>query len=297
MRKPPWTISDLEQFVDDNPLTYSIPGHTPGHEVDLEAAHEVFHAQTKYHRATSQGQARRIRAHIEAPALVAKCVLGQHRRVGKSLLLPAPSDISGSLADVLANRQTVRREQLDVGRPICAQLLSSVLHHGVRANRRAPVKKVPGLMQYFRPYPSAGALYPCEVYLAVGQVENVPPGIYRYDARQHDLLPCRSLPRAGQSQRDFSEVETGFYTRPPACAVIITSVFERAVRKYGTRGYRLALIEAGHILQNLSLVASALGLDGLVSASFYEAELESLLGLDGVSEGVLAAFLMAGRPE
>jgi nitroreductase len=59
----------------------------------------------------------------------------------------------------------------------------------------------------------------------------------------------------------------------------------------------LALIEAGHILQNLSLVASALGLDGLVSASFYEAELESLLGLDGVSEGVLAAFLMAGRPE
>ena len=292
MQKPPWTIADLDRFVDDEPLAYSIPGETPGHGVDLEAAHELFHEQTKYHRATSRGRARRIRAHIEEPPLIAKCVLGRHRRVGKGVSLPAPTDISGSLGEVLANRKSVRREQLGAERLVCVKLLSNMLYHSVRTNRQVPVKKVPGLMQDFRPYPSAGALYPCEVYLAIANVEGLSPGIYRYDARQHDLLLCKSHPDTGRPLRDFSDVETEFYETPPACAVIMTAVFERSVRKYGARGYRLALIEAGHILQNLSLVASAIDLKGLVSASFYEAELENLLGIDGVSEAVLAAFLM-----
>lgn len=292
MLQPPWIISGLDRFADEEPLAYSVPGSTPGHEVDLSAPHELFHEQTKYHRATSQGRARHIKAHIEEPRLIAKCVLGQHKRAGESVTLPPPADLSGSLAEALASRKSVRREHLDAGKPVCAETLSGLLHHGVRVNRQAPVKKVPGLVQGFRPYPSAGALYPCEVYLAVAAVQGVPPGVYRYDAHAHDLLLCRPLPDAARRVNDFSDAETGFYETPPPCAIIVTSVFERAVRKYGARGYRLALIEAGHILQNLSLIASALELSGHVSASFYEAEVENLLGIDGVSEAVLAAFLM-----
>ena len=78
------------------------------------------------------------------------------------------------------------------------------------------------------------------------------------------------------------------------CAIVVTAVFERTVQKYERRGYRLAVIESGHIMQNLILVGAGTGLRALVSASFYEDELESLIMVDGVTEAVIATVLLAG---
>ena len=289
MSRQEWTSLSLDDFeVTDDFLASAIPGDTPGQKADPDALHEIFHEQTKQHRATSLGRSRTIRAHVEQPGLVARCVRGYHRRQGMGVALPEPGKITLSLADALARRVTVRRE--DLAGAIPATTLSTLLYHSARAQRSAKPKAAPELTQHFRPYPSAGALYPCEIYLAVSAVEGLPSGMYRYDGLRHDLVPCK--PMAGEG-REYKSVEVGAgETRSPACAILITSVFERAVRKYGSRGYRLALIEAGHILQNLSLVATSLELGTLVSASFYEAELERLIDIDGVSEAVLAGFLI-----
>lgn len=301
----PWTHLELEAFASpEEPLVYTVPGDTPGQRVDLASLHELFHAQTKYHRATASGQIRTIQAHLKDPALIARCVNGRHRRPVRGISLPEPAALSTGLGEALAGRKSAKRDMLCVdesaireekGSALTLENLSTLLHHSARSQRSAAPSAAPDLTQHFRPYPSAGALYPCEIYLAVANVEGLAAGIYRYDSLHHDLLLCPKRAGAKKGADTFNNVEMGVWDTPPACALIVTSVFERSVRKYGERGYRLALIEAGHILQNMSLVAGALALNSLVSASVYEAELEALLGIDGVSEAVLATFLVGPR--
>jgi len=293
MSRSDWTSLGLDEFeTSDDPLAYFMAGDTPGQRVDPDALHEIFHEQTKQHRATSLGLLQTVRAHVEQPSLVAQCVRGRHRRQEEGVALPQPGRVNVSLEDALARRASARRDAVDG--PISADILSTLLHHSARAQRSAKPKVAPHLTQHFRPYPSAGALYPCEIYLAVSAVEGLPAGMYRYDGLRHDLVPCHAMQEEEQA---FNRVEMGATgSASPACAIMVTSVFERSVRKYGARGYRLAVIEAGHILQNLSVVAAGLDLAALVSASFYEAELERLINVDGVSEAVLAGLLIGGGP-
>lgn len=289
-----WTSLGLDEICEDDPLAYTIAGDTPGQSVDLDALHEIFHEQTKYHRATSVGIAATIRAHLEHPDLIRRGVMGRHQRTGPGLTLPAPMELDATLTDMLARRITSRRER--IGGEISARALSSLLYHSAYAERSSSLEAMPDLTQFFRPYPSAGALYPCEIYLVINAVSGVPAGVFRYDAIKHGLVQTPAGRSPASDETGFCAVESGpADRRAPACAVVVTSVFERSTRKYGLRGYRLALIEAGHILQNLSLVATSLGLRSQVSASFYETELEDLIGVDGVSEAVLATFLV-GEP-
>jgi SagB-type dehydrogenase family enzyme len=69
-----------------------------------------------------------------------------------------------------------------------------------------------------------------------------------------------------------------------ALVVAFTAVLERTKRKYGERGYRYALIEAGHVAQNLCLAAGALGLACMTVCGFFDDKLNDLFGLDGVDE-------------
>lgn len=295
MQKPDWLHDELDTFaLADDDLAYCVPGDTPGHSTSLDAAHELFHEQTKYHRASAFGLFQNIAAHLKQPALIERCVLGRHASSPQAVPLPPAAQLDTSLGQALMQRKSHPRASTAL--PMTAQTLSTLLHNAVRTNRAAQVEQVPALTQHFSPYPSAGALYPCELYLALAGIDDIPAGIYRYHAISHSLSPCQPSDTDGV---DFRSVEAGYgdSAPPPACAIIISSVFQRSVRKYGTRGYRLALLEAGHMLQNLSLVAAALDLSSLVSASFYEAELEALIGVDGVSEAVLACFLCGAAAE
>lgn len=295
MFKTDWMHQALDAFVDDDaPLSYTVPGDTPGHSAALDIPHEVFHEQTKYHRATSAGIFQNIAAHLKHPELIKRSAAGRHPQAPNAIALPIPGRGEVSLVEALAQRKSHRREEVTT--PLSAQTLSTLLHYAVSTNRSEEIAQVPGLAQHFSPYPSAGALYPCEVYVALAAVEGVLPGVYRYHAVNHTLSPCRSGDNGGS---DFISAETSYGqdAAPPACAFIITSVFQRSVRKYGPRGYRLAIIEAGHILQNLSLLATALDLASLVSASIYESEVEALIDVDGVSEAVLACFLCGSKNE
>ena len=81
-----------------------------------------------------------------------------------------------------------------------------------------------------------------------------------------------------------------------ALAVALTGISMKTKLKYGERGYRFLLFEAGHIMQNLLLVASALGVSALPIGGFVDAELDSALGIDGLDE--VSLYLAAvGPPE
>ncbi len=81
-----------------------------------------------------------------------------------------------------------------------------------------------------------------------------------------------------------------------AAVILITAVFQRTTFKYGERGYRFALIEAGHVAQNIDLVASALGLPAANLGGFFDRELEMLLDVDGVEQSLVYAVAIGSDP-
>ena len=79
-----------------------------------------------------------------------------------------------------------------------------------------------------------------------------------------------------------------------AAVVFIGAVFWRTRFKYGQRGYRFALLEAGHVMQNLLLAATALEIPALPLGGFYDDRVDALLGLNGVDESALYGVVLGG---
>ena len=79
--------------------------------------------------------------------------------------------------------------------------------------------------------------------------------------------------------------------------VFITSIFERSIFKYGDRGYRFILLEAGHVAQNINLVSNALGLGSVNIGGYFDREIDDLLGLDGVAHSTIYMIAIGSRKE
>src|SRR5205085_780740 len=116
-----------------------------------------------------------------------------------------------------------------------------------------------------RSYPSGGALYPIDVFVHCRRVRDVSPGLYRFDPRAKSLLPA-------MPEIDDSRVRHALFDPPLYDATCIVGFLRADMRrmrfKYGERSYRFALIESGHIAQNLLLLASWMGLGSVPLGGF-----------------------------
>jgi SagB-type dehydrogenase family enzyme len=74
----------------------------------------------------------------------------------------------------------------------------------------------------------------------------------------------------------------------------MTAMFWRSRFKYGLRGYRFALIEAGHVMQNAVLAAAALGIAARPLGGYYDRLLDALVGADSLDEASVYALLLGG---
>jgi SagB-type dehydrogenase family enzyme len=137
--------------------------------------------------------------------------------------------------------------------------------------------------------PSAGALYPAEIYLGVRAVRGLEAGIYHYEVPENSL----ALLSRGNPADPLHKVCCGQeYARQAAVVVLISAVIERTKRKYGDRGYRYVLLDIGHLGQNLYLACTALGLAIVTTCGFFDDEAADLLGIDGCDEAVFyVAFI------
>ncbi len=140
-----------------------------------------------------------------------------------------------------------------------------------------------------RAAPSAGALYAGELYAVVERVSGLAPGIHYYDVEAHALVPLRSGSFLAEVARAIAD--------PPdasraAAAVLLTNVFARYRARYANRGDRYALIDSGHIGENLRLAAGELGLGEAAPARFEDDRLNALLGVDGREEAISAVHLV-----
>jgi SagB-type dehydrogenase family enzyme len=143
-----------------------------------------------------------------------------------------------------------------------------------------------------RPVPSAGALYPLEAYVVSLAVDPLESGVYHYDPFRHRLEWLGTVDEATLAD---AVVDPSLVARASA-VLIVTAMFWRSRFKYGLRGYRFALLEAGHLAQNVILTAVALRLSALPLGGFYDRRLDALVGADGLDEATVHAVLLGGRP-
>jgi len=138
----------------------------------------------------------------------------------------------------------------------------------------------------YRTAPSAGALYPLEVYAAVRSVEDLTPGVYRYVPEGHELHRIidgdvsSALCTAALSQTAVGDA--------PA-AIVICAVPDRTTAKYGDRGVHYVYMEAGHAAQNIYLQAVSLDLGTVSIAAFDDARVQQILNL---SPGEVPLYIM-----
>ena len=195
-----------------------------------------------------------------------------------------PAELSPtSLAQALNSRRTVRRFS---GRAATETQLATLLAMGAGMGKRPDY---PDLLTPCRPpsgrtYPSAGALYPVETLIYPLRVEGLGAGFYYYQALSNRLVEfAPSLP-----VENLISLLTDNPIGEASLLFLFFLDFSRpSLGKYGEKAYRLALLEAGHIAQNVLLVATSMDLDGLPICGFYDKELSLSAGLRFPQEAVI----------
>jgi SagB-type dehydrogenase family enzyme len=135
-----------------------------------------------------------------------------------------------------------------------------------------------GTTLHARHTPSAGGLYPLELYLIVRSADQVPSGVHHYHPVTHGLEHLRAVDIPAR-YISYLFMNQAWFSRAAAIAVF-TGVPHRTAKKYGDRAYRYLLLEAGHAAQNLVSVASALRLGTCCGGGFFDDELAGLLLAD-----------------
>jgi SagB-type dehydrogenase family enzyme len=187
----------------------------------------------------------------------------------KETPIKLPSPISRgklSLEQAISKRRSVRRFQDE---PLTLEQLSQLLWaaQGITGTggRRAA--------------PSAGATYPLEVFIVIGEhgIEKLAAGLYHYDAGNHSL----SLHQIGDLRQKLADTALGqsSIARCPM-AMVICAIHPRTAYRYGRRGERYIHMEVGHVGQNVSLQAVALGLGTVMVGAFEDEEIRKVLKLE-----------------
>ena len=146
-----------------------------------------------------------------------------------------------------------------------------------------------GNMQYFRAAPSAGALYPTEIYLAVRDIPSLDNGVYNFQVRDHSIIPLWD----GNFWDEFERYCFGHEAISQSrLLLILTGVYERSAWRYQDRAYRRILLDTGHILGNINVCAKRQGFGVYPISGFFDGALNQLLFLDEEEEGVLTMCAM-----
>ncbi|NIO49361.1 MAG: SagB/ThcOx family dehydrogenase [Candidatus Aminicenantes bacterium] len=128
-----------------------------------------------------------------------------------------------------------------------------------------------------RTAPSAGALYPLEIYVVVGSVESLSQGVYHYDPEANSV---NKILDGDMRQELLLAAGNQSAVGNAAIDIVITAVYERTTQKYGDRGIRYVVLEAGHVAQNIYLQCESLGFNTVSIGSFNDQEVKNLLNIE-----------------
>ena len=178
--------------------------------------------------------------------------------------------------------EVINKPDLDLG------TLSDVLQlsYTLTAKRRMGSQTM-----FYRSVPSAGALYPTELYICSHLVKDLEPGVYYYDIYGYSLKQLRSrefnpVMDAGQFESSRDDV---------AATILLSSIFFRSSWKYRTRAFRYVSLDTGHLLENIVLALNLYALPHVVTYDFDDSRLHHLIGVDGKREACFACIQIFGQ--
>jgi SagB-type dehydrogenase family enzyme len=244
----------------------------------------------EYHVATRiQGAHKHIYSHYQVhfePRIQQLAEEAPLHLSGQSNIVPQPSrTIINAPLDGVITRRTSGRSFPPI--PLSPDRLKSLLYLG---NAVRQVHSIDTQVFYQRNVPTSGNLGSIEIYPVVMNVEGIEPGIYHFDTIHHHLACLRQ----GQFRTWLREkVLFQALLAEASVALILTTAFGRLHAKYGLRGYRLGLIDTGHVSENIYLAATGMGLQVCATAGFVDDELDSALGLDGLTSAATLVLLVA----
>jgi SagB-type dehydrogenase family enzyme len=207
------------------------------------------------------------RGATHAPDDVPKGLHKEYPRMAQ-IPLPEPAVLASSLESALERRHSTNTSE--TGIPLTLQDTASLFGPALRRHTN----------DIRRNYPSGGALYPVETYLIATLFEGAAPGIFHYHPTAHALERLWNLPAAFEMKQIVRHPDT----LNPSALIVFTSVWSRSSAKYGDLAYQHALIEAGHMSQNILLLSSALGLETRPYAGFNDERIIELLDIDAGAE-------------
>ena len=197
-------------------------------------------------------------------AIAGGVIIFQHDVFAEGIPLPTPSHSSRiSVESALKQRRSLREYPDE---PVTLKEVSQLLWAAQGITHE----------HGYRTAPSAGALYPLEVYLVAGHVTDLPKGVYKYRPHTHtlvnitegDLRPELAVAAIGQNP-----VKTG------SIVLIFAAVYERTTAKYGRRGLQYVHMEVGHAAQNVYLQAVSLGLGTVFIGAFSDDRVRDVLDM------------------
>ena len=250
----------------------------------------IFHENTKL----SNESARRLSRSFyvsHAELFVSNRAFKQHRNAKAVALLDDETCNAKIHSQDLPEILSTRRSTQDLSSPLTLEQLSSVIEHSLGATCIYPTEEE-GINQLRRAWPSAGGLYPIDTYILAQKVTGISPGIYSHNVPKQQL---EKMP----NERDVAEIiRDGFlwqdWITSAAAIIVFVGVMSRNQTKYGARGYRLMMLDAGHAGQNLLLTSAALGLNSCPIGGFNDDALAYELGVNGYDEAVIHAVAIGG---
>lgn len=168
-----------------------------------------------------------------------------------------------------------------VGNVITTQTLSYIFQcgYGLQGNQ----KKIG--RQENRTVPSAGKRFPLEVYLFLFRtVDGLQPGVYHYAVKEHALESVKQANFSREVIASFSSME---WLPEAKGMIVLTGVFSRVAMKYGSRGYRYILLEAGHVAQNMLLAGTEKQINMIPLGGVNEEVIEEYMDLNTLDERVV----------
>lgn len=245
----------------------------------LRSSPEALHSVASYFTDASQTM---LSVQGEEPALEAR-----------SRALPASTPLRMSVGDAISQRRSNRRF---TGDPIEPEHLAALVRAAGGITGAGVVTLADGAQRQipFRSTPSGGGLYPNDLLVVATRVAKVPQAVYRYQPNRDVLVRTAGRTRLQQLQSCFAVTKEAVGLDRTAAIFLLIGRPWKSMRKYGDRGMRFVLMEAGYVAQNLHLAATALGLGSVDCASVYDDEVHEVLGLDGVFE-CLVHVVLVGR--
>jgi SagB-type dehydrogenase family enzyme len=190
-----------------------------------------------------------------------------------NLILPAPHAISLSPPADPEGHQAAKNSRGKFSLETCGALL------GVSLKTQGDPAK--------RPYPSKQDLYPVETYLITTAIEGTPPGVFHYDPDSHTLETLTTLPVGFPINDLVHRKDTVFHS-----LIVFTALWGLSLPRHGDFAYILALIEAGHMSQNILLAADVLLLTARPTSTFDDDAIAELLDIDMDQEQPIHAIYL-----